>query len=324
MDQKETKPTLFEHASCSSFLISVENENGVSVFTSDQNGNYIQKTPTFLIPFGAKLMSLGYDKDKEFYNTMHGWVKKSDIIVQSGANFNNTLEALKYLAMPEEWTYSKITNRPLPILYNYILHTFARASEQKKIVAKDNYSCFNTGLVTANQEDIFFLFRHKADSNVILSEICKESSKQLSKFDTLPESYKMKQDDYFLKQIDLLGRVLGKILAELLKLKSKVEVIEMSAFTSQTLKSELDIDLDELVSMTDIAMIQFLQNEKNFNHNHLEKIAEILYLIDFDSDNTKDLILKKSLVILEFLDRTSTTYSLERISKIELIKLKLV
>jgi hypothetical protein len=134
----------------------------------------------------------------------------------------------------------------------------------------------------------------------------------------------MKQDDYFLKQIDLLGRVLGKILAELLKLKSKVEVIEMSAFTSQTLKSELDIDLDELVSMTDIAMIQFLQNEKNFNHNHLEKIAEILYLIDFDSDNTKDLILKKSLVILEFLDRTSTTYSPERISKIELIKLKLV
>ena len=37
----------------------------------------------------------------------------------------------------------------------------------------------------------------------------------------------MKQNDYFLKQIDNLGRILGKILADLLSLKSQGEVIEI-------------------------------------------------------------------------------------------------
>ena len=36
----------------------------------------------------------------------------------------------------------------------------------------------------------------------------------------------MKQDDYFLKQIDILGRILGKIVSDLLKLKSKGEIME--------------------------------------------------------------------------------------------------
>ena len=36
----------------------------------------------------------------------------------------------------------------------------------------------------------------------------------------------MKQDDYFLNQIDILGRLLGKIIADLLQLISKGKIME--------------------------------------------------------------------------------------------------
>ena len=59
----------------------------------------------------------------------------------------------------------------------------------------------------------------------------------------------MKQDDCFLKQIDILGRILGKIVSDLLKLKSKGEIMESIEITSQALKSELDLNLNEIFDL---------------------------------------------------------------------------
>ena len=59
----------------------------------------------------------------------------------------------------------------------------------------------------------------------------------------------MKQDDYFLKQIDILGRILGKIVSDLLKRKSKGEIMESIEITSQALKSELDLNLNEIFDL---------------------------------------------------------------------------
>ena len=57
----------------------------------------------------------------------------------------------------------------------------------------------------------------------------------------------MKQDDYFLKQIDILGRILGKIVSDLLKLKNKGEIMESIEITTQALKNELDLNLNEIL-----------------------------------------------------------------------------
>lgn len=105
------------------------------------------------------------------------------------SNFENTLNALNDLAMNEEWSYQNTPNtRPLPILFNYLLHTFARIKEENKICELENYSCFNTGLVTENQEEIFMLFRrNKAKGTWMFQEFCKESSNELTKFNTLPD-----------------------------------------------------------------------------------------------------------------------------------------
>jgi hypothetical protein len=131
----------------------------------------------------------------------------------------------------------------------------------------------------------------------------------------------MKQDDYFLKQIDIFGRILGKILADLLNLKSQGEVIEIMEITSQSLKSELDLDLNELLNISNIDLIKFLQEDKKFNNDHLEKIAEILFeLGSVINNNIKINVLEKCLTLFDYLNHTSLTYSLDRITKIKKIR----
>ena len=48
----------------------------------------------------------------------------------------------------------------------------------------------------------------------------------------------MKQDDYLLNQIDLLGKVLAKIIAQLLKRKTNNEIFEVSEVTIQISEKE--------------------------------------------------------------------------------------
>ena len=131
----------------------------------------------------------------------------------------------------------------------------------------------------------------------------------------------MRQDDYFLRQIDILGRILGKILTELLKKKSSGEIMDSVEVTAQALKSELDIDLNSLLLVGNENLVEFLKTEKKFGDQHLEKMAELFFILGQDIKNEKALLfLQKSLTIYEYLNKTSSTYSLDRIHKIDKIK----
>ena len=131
----------------------------------------------------------------------------------------------------------------------------------------------------------------------------------------------MRQDDYFLRQIDILGRILGKILTELLKKKSSGEIMDSVEVTAQALKSELDIDLNSLLLVGNENLVEFLKTEKKFGDQHLEKMAELFFILGQDLKNEKALLfLQKSVTIYEYLNKTSSTYSLDRIHKIDKIK----
>jgi hypothetical protein len=131
----------------------------------------------------------------------------------------------------------------------------------------------------------------------------------------------MRQDDYFLRQIDILGRILGKILTDLLKKKSSGEIMDSVEVTAQALKSELDIDLSSLLLVGNENLVEFLKTEKKFGEQHLEKMAELFFIVGQDLKNEKALLyLEKSVTIYEYLNKTSSTYSLDRIYKIDKIK----
>ncbi len=71
------------------------------------------------------------------------------------------LQALASQAEPEDWRPQNASNSyPHPILRNYIMRTYTRLAEEQKIVFSVNQdrACFNTGLVTPNQEPLFAVF----------------------------------------------------------------------------------------------------------------------------------------------------------------------
>lgn len=70
--------------------------------------------------------------------------------------FNRFLEELSELAEQEIWTYRE--DDPLHILRHYIYDTFDKCYSDNKILSSDTHSCFNTGLLTTNGEDIVALF----------------------------------------------------------------------------------------------------------------------------------------------------------------------
>ncbi|PYS49804.1 MAG: hypothetical protein DMG13_22595 [Acidobacteria bacterium] len=71
------------------------------------------------------------------------------------------LEQLKNMVEDEDWTYQHTTNEhPYPILFNYVRYTYRRVAEENKIALSEDgqFSCFNTGLVTPNQEPLYASF----------------------------------------------------------------------------------------------------------------------------------------------------------------------
>ena len=73
-------------------------------------------------------------------------------------------ERLADLAKSEEWDFHrpefKRPGQRFPILVGYLIYTFLRVQEQNKIVYSDNNdrACFNTGLQTDTEKDIFATF----------------------------------------------------------------------------------------------------------------------------------------------------------------------
>lgn len=107
--------------------------------------------------------------------------------------FSDGLPDLKDLAEHEDWNYRNPTERPNPVLTNYISYTYKRLVEERKIAISGDGQrlCFNTGLVTENQEEIFALFEPNRIENAtqrwFLSGWRQKSAYELSSFPKLPD-----------------------------------------------------------------------------------------------------------------------------------------
>jgi hypothetical protein len=135
----------------------------------------------------------------------------------------------------------------------------------------------------------------------------------------------MEKRDYLMDQIEQLGQALALIFSKLYGLRSQGRVPEGIELTNQSLKSELNLDIDELSSIPTEQFVNRLKEEKRFNHDNLERLADILLLIadntyssNPDSDQGQNLY-SKCLEIYNYVNDSDLTYSFERQSKIERI-----
>ncbi len=78
------------------------------------------------------------------------------------ADWDSRLGSLANMAEPERWSYRCVpSSKDLPILDSYIRYTFLRIYEQGLILESLSgaHSCFNTGLLTPGQEEIYAFFK---------------------------------------------------------------------------------------------------------------------------------------------------------------------
>lgn len=131
---------------------------------------------------------------------------------------------------PEPWDYlnSDPERKFLPVLSNYLYYTFARLRKEERIYSEKRVAvattettffdkkkgksitkqiecaCFNTGLATKYQEEIYAYFtrnsnkRTKIDSDWVLNKFCKSSDPEMSAFSEKPEwaNYFREMEDY--------------------------------------------------------------------------------------------------------------------------------
>lgn len=108
-----------------------------------------------------------------------------------------SLLTLAGMAQPDEWEYRHTTSeRPLPILRNYIIYTFRQAHFQGHVLDQADadgkrYAAFNTGLLTSHYERIFAFFVEQTRPGLpqpwFLQDFVRESDYRLMRFQKLPE-----------------------------------------------------------------------------------------------------------------------------------------
>jgi len=132
----------------------------------------------------------------------------------------------------------------------------------------------------------------------------------------------MEQRDYLMRQIEQLGQVLAQMLARLLGIKQRGKGNIGLEEIRQTYKNELDIDLEELIKIPEYDLIAFLIGKNKNFENHFEVLADILkttaenYLKNNKLEEYKSL-LRKSILILEYLQTSGKDYSMNRMLKIK-------
>lgn len=83
---------------------------------------------------------------------------------RDGETWEAPYEKLASLAKEENWNFQRAefrrANQQFPILIGYLNHTFLRLQDQNKIVYSEDgdRACFNTGIQTPNEKDIFATF----------------------------------------------------------------------------------------------------------------------------------------------------------------------
>ncbi|MFN5954425.1 MAG: DUF3825 domain-containing protein [Dolichospermum sp.] len=108
-------------------------------------------------------------------------------------------QKLARMAKPEDWNFStstfKSNGESYPILTKYLNYTFMRLQEQNKISFSEDgdRACFNTGLQTSTEKDIFAtFFRNKKSKEYVAPDwtlygFFDSYSDKLKDFQSLPE-----------------------------------------------------------------------------------------------------------------------------------------
>jgi hypothetical protein len=128
----------------------------------------------------------------------------------------------------------------------------------------------------------------------------------------------MPQEDYLKREIDKLGKILAKALADLLHLKSAAKIPEGIENIEKVFETELNVSIKSLLFIPETEFLSFLVQRKNLNNKQLELIADIFTeLADHSEEATSSDIYKRALLIYKYVTENEIDYSIHRHYRIE-------
>ena len=115
-----------------------------------------------------------------------------------------------------------------------------------------------------------------------------------------------------------MAKVIGKLLADLIGLKSDGHLIEAESIVNKVFETELNFNLDELLAIEDDKFIDFLTKKKQFSLETIEGIANILFELGDAFENKKNQrdYFKKAISLFEYLNKERKTVSFDFMVKI--------
>lgn len=133
------------------------------------------------------------------------------------------------------------------------------------------------------------------------------------------------QRDYLMIQIDQLGKVLGKILADLLGIRS-FEESDQYDIVKEQLYSELDLNMDELIFRNNEEFMKIISEKLVNNIMLYEKFSDVLNkagdFYNINSEKRKQYYSKSLLLLQEIISQTQT-FSVDLHTKISNLENKI-
>lgn len=128
--------------------------------------------------------------------------------------------------------------------------------------------------------------------------------------------------DYFQNQMDQMARVLGKLLADLLGLKSEGKILEANDLTLEVFSKDIGFDFEEIKNIVPELLLDFLIEKKQFSDEHIQHVANILFELGMEKEKYEDkaILYKRAYVLYEYLNSVGTTFSFDFLLKMNRIK----
>jgi hypothetical protein len=129
----------------------------------------------------------------------------------------------------------------------------------------------------------------------------------------------MEQSDYLLRQIQLMAQALAALIRRLTGLKEESSEEELKEATDVVLRDQMDLCMDDLISIPPGQVAEWLEREKNIHVSNMELLADVLLLNAGKAPDTeeKKKWLKAASALLAYVDEKGNIFSLERKLKTE-------
>ena len=131
----------------------------------------------------------------------------------------------------------------------------------------------------------------------------------------------MYQRDYILRMIEMIGQLIAAIIGKIRKGEYETASQQLGNLYYDVMKE----DASYFRNLDEKDMTKNLLKLHNYTNDHLEILAE-LFNVEAElsmarGDKTSSIVFsRKSLILFDFIDAETRTYSLERINKMESIK----